>query len=260
MSESSLSQLVLPRAPSGQPRSATSKVLVAVVCYNTDTKTQHLLKGFPLDLPYDIVGINDGSTDRTREYLNDAPFPVIHHDVNEGVGAAIKQGIRYAIEQGYEVVVIMVGNGKDDPRLIPRLLQPLFEQGYDYVQGSRFLPGGSSENLPAFRHVMVRVHAWLFRVLTGFRGTDALNGFRAYRLSLFQDPRINIWQSWLDGYELETYLHYKVLKLGYRVCEVPVSKTYPPRHLNEKYSHIRPVIDWWRILRPLVLLILRLRR
>lgn len=235
-------------------------MLAAMVCYNTGQQISELLRRFPADGPTDLVVVNDGSTDDTARHLGDGRCFAVHHDTNRGIGAAIKSGIRYGLEHGYEIVVIMAGNGKDDPRLIPRLLEPIIERGYDYVQGSRFAAGGSYDNLPLFRYVMVKVHAMMFRLLTGFPGTDALNGFRAYRLSIFHDPRINIWQDWLDRYEMETYLHYKVLTLGYRVCEVPVSKTYPAKHLGEKYTHIRPVIDWWSILRPLLLLICRLRK
>ena len=153
----------------------------------------------------------------------------------------------------------MAANGKDNPQEIPRLLTAV-EEGYDYIQGSRFLPGGQSENLPLFRRLMVPASARLYRLLTGFPGTDALNGFRAYRLSLLKDPRINIWQDWLDRYELEMYLHYKVLSLGYKVKEVPVTKSYKHFKKGMSYSHIRPFVDWWSIIRPIVFLALGVRK
>ncbi len=77
------------------------------------------------------------------------------------------------------------------------------------------------------------------------------NGFRAYRLGLLDDERIRLEQDWLETYELEYYLHYKVISLGYRFREVAVSKNYPSRR---KYSKIRPVMDWWSIVRPILLL------
>ena len=154
----------------------------------------------------------------------------------------------------------MAGNGKDDPREIPRLLRQLIEEGYDYVQGARYLPGGKTENLPLFRRLMIPAHALLFRLLTGCPCTDALNGFRAFRVSLFEEGGINIWQDWLDRYEYETYVHYLVLTRGYRVKEVPVSKIYPARKKGQKYTHIRPFIDWWICLSPLLYLKLGLRK
>jgi len=157
-------------------------------------------------------------------------------------------------------VCVLAGNDKDDPREASKLLEQIRANGADYVQGSRFAPGGAHENTPAFRHVMVQVHAKMFRVLTGFKGTDALNGFRAYRVSLFDDPNIDVFQPWLEKYELETYLHYKALKQGYKIAEVGVSKTYPPKRGRGKYSHIRPILDWWKILRPLPMLMLGIKK
>jgi len=78
------------------------------------------------------------------------------------------------------------------------------------------------------------------------------------KVSVLDDPRIDLDQRWLDHYELEVYLLMKVLKLGYRTREVPVSKIYPPRSLGQ--TKMRPVLDWWRMLRPVFYLGLGLRR
>ena len=209
---------------------------------------------------FELIIIDDGSTDDTPAVVDRFGVERIDHAYKRGVGAAIKSGIKYAVDNGYNTAVILAGNGKDDPREIPNLLSPIIEEGYDYVQGSRNLPGGRPENLPLFRRAIIPVHAFLFRLLTGFPCTDAVNGFRAFKLSIFEDRRIDIWQSWLDRYEYETYVHYLVLKLGYRVKEVPVSKVYPVKKRGIKYSHIRPIIDWWICLRPLLYLKLGLRK
>jgi len=235
------------------------RLLAVVVAYNTAESTRQFLTRFPKESKLDVLIVNDGSTDRTAEYLKDSGFNSITHPNNKGVGGAIKTGIRYALDNDYYAMVIMAGNNKDDPAQIGRLFRPILEEDCDYIQGSRFLKGGKWDNLPVFRYVMVKVHAFMFFVLTGFHGTDALNGFRAYKLSIFEDPRINIWQEWLDHYELETYLHYKVLRLGYKVKEVPVSKIYPKAR-RVKYSHIRPIIDWWKILRPVFFLIFKIKK
>jgi len=147
----------------------------------------------------------------------------------------------------------MAGNNKDDPREIPRLLTPILKEGYDYVQGSRFLPGGKRVKNPFLRGLFSRIYPFVWTLLTNIRCTDVTNGFRAYKLKIFSDKRINIWQSWLDSYELEYYIHYKVLTLGYKMKEVPVSKVYPYRHKGG-YSNISPFRDWWKIVGPLVYL------
>lgn len=237
-----------------------SNILLVIVCYNTAEQTRRVLKKIPSRRDYDVLIVDDASGDKTSEYIREHEFKVIEHTKNKGVGGAIKSGIKHALESGYRVMAVMAGNDKDDPQEVPRLLDPILREKYDYVQGSRFVRGGQWDNLPRFRYIMVKVHAGLLTLLTGRRCTDALNGFRAYKLMLFRDPRINVWQEWLDRYELETYLHYKVLKYGYRFKEVPVSKIYPPRQRKIKYSHIRPVFDWWSILRPLFLTTLGVKK
>ena len=102
------------------------------------------------------------------------------------------------------------------------------------------------------------VHPWIFSLITGRWITDSTNGFRAVRTSVFNDQRINLNQPWLDQYELEPYLVYKAIALGYKFTEVPVSKIYPPRRFG--YTKMRPLTGWWSILRPLVFLGLGLKK
>jgi dolichol-phosphate mannosyltransferase len=231
-----------------------------MLCYNQGELTRRALSKFPQNRNYDVLVINDGSTDRTSEYIQEFDFKVINHSRNKGVGAGIKTGIKYASENKYQVIVVIAGNNKDDPREIPLLIEPIVKENFDYVQGSRFIKGGRWDNLPLFRFIMIKIHALLFTFITGKKCTDALNGFRAFKLSVFKDSRINVWQDWLDRYELEMYLHFKLLKCGYRFKEVPVSKIYPRDLKTVKYTHIKPVLDWWSIIRPLILMGLGLRR
>lgn len=189
----------------------------------------------------------------------DVAIRVIKHSVRMGVGYAIREGIQYALDHGFELIVVTAGNDKDDPREIPRLLEPIISEGYDYVQGSRFLSGGRRVKNPIMRGVFSRVYPFLWTLITDVRCTDVTNGFRAYRTDIFRDKRINLEQSWLDGYGLEYYLHFKVLKLRYKTKEVPVSKIYPYRNKGG-YSKISPLRDWWQIVGPFVYLTLGVRK
>ncbi len=201
--------------------------------------------------------VDDGSVDGGPDLAEAAGASVIRLGRHLGIGAAIREGLDAARVDGCDIVVVMAASGKDRPEEIPLLLQKI-DEGCDYVQGSRFLDGGRSVNLPRLRGLLIHAFTLMFRVLTGFAGTDVTNGFRAYRLSLLDDPRIRMHQAWLDGYELEYYIHWKAITLGYRVTEVPVTKTYPTRRRG--YSKIRPVVDWWHMVRPLFLLTLRLTK
>jgi dolichol-phosphate mannosyltransferase len=195
---------------------------------------------------------------RDEAKLCGVPVHIIKNRERSGVGHSIRQGLEYLVESGHEVGVVMAGNGKDDPEQIPRVMRPVLDGEADYVQGSRYLLGGRYERMPLVRRVFNRLYPYLWSLLTDNRCTDVTNGFRCYRLDILKDRRINLNQSWLEGYSLEYYLNYKVLALRYRMKEVPVSKIYPYGHKGG-YSKIQPLHDWWPIISPLVLLFLGVR-
>ncbi len=184
---------------------------------------------------------------------------IIKHPRRSGIGFSLTQGLEYLAETGHTVAAIMAGNGKDDPADINRVLEPVLTGECDYVQGSRYLPGGRRLNMPFVRVVFNRLYPLLWSLVTGKKCTDVTNGYRCYRLDFIRDRRVNVHQSWLRGYSLEYYLHYKALSLGYRVKEVPVSKIYPFGHKGG-YSKIQPLKDWWPIISPLMLLFMGIRK
>jgi dolichol-phosphate mannosyltransferase len=234
------------------------KVLATFPFHNERDKLTRLvpkIRPGPVDA---WLPVDDGSTDGGAELLRAAGIVPLRNERRSGIGACLRRVVHEGRRQGFDVLVVMAGNDKDDPAEIPRLLAPIRAGEADYVQGSRFLPGGASPRLPAFRRAAIPLLSAIFRRYTGRPSTDLTNGFRAYRLSLFDDPRIDIDQDWLDDYEFEYYVHWKAFTLGYRVTEVPVTKSYPADR-NAEYSKVRPLVGWWRMLRPFVLLFLRIK-
>ncbi len=196
--------------------------------------------------------------EEARRRIN-VPIYLIHNPERKGIGYAIRQGYSYALDNKFDLIVVMAGNGKDDPREIPRLTAPILKEGIDYVQGSRFLPGGRREKNPFLRSIFTRLFPFIWTSMTGVHCTEVTNGFRAYRSSILKDQRVNVWQNWLDNYELEYYLHYKALTLGYKFAERPVSKDYTEIRKG-KYSHISPLKDWWQIVGPVFMLKLGVKK
>jgi dolichol-phosphate mannosyltransferase len=233
----------------------SARIAAVLPLFNEGPAAADLVQRMPPIVARTFV-VDDGSTDGGPALAAAAGATVISLGRNRGVGAAIRAGLDAARADGCDVAVVMAASGKDRPEELPNLLAAL-EAGADYVQGSRFMAGGASVNLPLMRGVLIHGFTLMFRLLTGFNGTDVTNGFRAYRLTLLDDARVRIHQPWLDRYELEYYIHWKAITLGYRVVEVPVSKTYPARRKN--YSKIRPIVDWWHMVRPALLLALHLR-
>lgn len=232
-------------------------VVVIIPAYNESGKIGRVVKRIPGQFVEEIVVIDDGSSDDTRQEAEQAGATVVIHDVNRGVGAAIRTGIRYGLRRGYSVAVVMGGDDQDNPEEMGRLLDLVFDQDYDFVQGSRYLPGGATRNIPWFRWITTGFYSFLFKVLVQFPITDGTNGFRAFRLSLTEEDAIRLDQKWLDTYELEPYLYYRAISCGFRVTEAPVTKRYPPG--KEGFTKMIPFLDWWRILRPLFFLRLGLK-
>lgn len=230
------------------------KVVLILPVFDEEDRIEEVIRRVSRTAVGEIVVVDDGSRDGSAERARRSGAAVISHPSRLGVGAAIRTGILWARERRFDVACVAAGNGKDAPEEIGKLLERI-DAGLDFVQGSRYLPGARHGGMPRYRRWATRIHPILFTVACGRRVTDSTNGFRAFRLSLFDDPRIRIGQRWLDGYELEPYLYFRAIRLGYRVGEVPVTKIYPPP--GHAYTKMRPITGWWQILRPIFYLALR---
>lgn len=226
--------------------------------YNEEAKIGLAVARVPRELADEILVIDDGSTDTTAAVALQAGAKVISLGQVFGVGYALRHALVYAKQAGFEIAVIMAGNNKDEPQEIPRLLDPIVTDSADLVIGSRYLEGGAfGGEMPRYRKFATKLHPRLLSWVCGKRLTESTNGFRAIRLSCLDDQQIRLDQHWLDGYGLEVYLLYKMIKLGYRHREVPCTKIYPPRRIGN--TKMKPVVGWWDMLRPVVLLGLGLR-
>lgn len=145
----------------------------------------------------------------------------------KGGATAIRMGFWYALEQGYEGFVLSDGHNKDGVEALPDYLQKL-DEGWDFIQGTRFALGGVEKNTPLLRKWGIRwIMAPLLWIGGGFWYTDGTNGFRAYSRRLLEHPRVEPFRECFSHFNIQYYLSYIAPKLKYRVVEIPVSRVYP---------------------------------
>ena len=197
----------------------------------------------------EILLVNNGSRDGSERLVRESGFPFLDLPRNLGIGHGFMHAIDWALAKGFDVFGSMAANGKMLPAEMGRLLDPIARGEADWVTGSRFLAGGVSPHLPAFRE---RAIPWVGRVAwlaTGARVTDATCGYRAFRLAILRRARFDWHAPWLDGYGFEYYVYAKALREpALRCLEVPITMRYPPP--GRRYTKIRPVVGWWDMLRP----------
>ena len=195
----------------------------------------------------------DGSTD--PEVLRLRGVRMLVRVAEPGMSPALRAAIAHAMVEGYEGIVLMDGNGKDDPAMIEAFARAL-DSGADYAQGSRYIRGGRAVNTPLMRVIVIRyLHSPLFSVLARRWFTDATVGSRAFSRRFLLDPRVRPFQRKFVYYDLYFYLAWTACRLGLNVCDVPVTRTYPKT--GPVPTKITSPRAYWRMIRPLVMIALR---
>lgn len=178
----------------------------------------------------DIVICDGGSTDGCTEekQLRKLHVNTLLVKRDEGKqGAQLRMGIWWALERGYKGVITIDGNNKDSIEDVPRFIEKL-EEGYDLVQGSRFVKGGKAINTPFIRTLSVRlIHAPIISLTAHQKFTDTTNAYRAYSARYLKDKRVQPLRDIFMTYELLAYLSVRATQIGMKACEIPVTRAYP---------------------------------
>ena len=214
-----------------QPKNKNYCVLIPII--NEGNRIIHELeraKDAKVSMVADIVicdgGSTDGCTEKSRLEDLEVNTLLVKQDAGKQ-GAQLRMGIYWALQRGYDGIVTIDGNDKDSIEDIGKFIAKL-EEGYDFVQGSRFVKGGVAENTPWSRLIAVRlIHAPIISLTAGKWYTDTTNAYRAYSRKYLEHPACQPLRDVFTGYELLAFLSTCADLNGLKTCEIPVARKYP---------------------------------
>lgn len=173
-------------------------------------------------------GSTDGCTDEKKLKKLQVNTLLVKQDTGKQ-GAQLRMGIWWALQRGYKGIITVDGNNKDSIEDVPKFIEKL-KEGYDLIQGSRFVKGGKAINTPFIRTVSVKlIHAPIISITAKQRFTDTTNAYRAYSERYLRDERVKPLRDVFMTYELLAYLSVRATQLGYKACEIPVTRAYPKK-------------------------------
>ena len=224
------------------------RVLVVIPTYNEAETLEPVVARMRASVPEaDVLVVDDGSPDGTGDIADrlvaaDPAVHVLHRTQKAGLGAAYIAGFRWALAEGYDVVVEMDSDGSHAPEELPRLLTALREA--DLVIGSRWVPGGQIRNWPLYRQVISIGGSTYARVLLRFPVRDSTSGYRAFRRQVLEELKLDEVAS--QGYCFQIDLAWKTWRSGFRVREVPI--TFTEREVGRsKMSRAIVIEALWRV-------------
>lgn len=199
----------------------------------------------------DTVVVDGGSTDGSLDhaFLSHVGVRGLLEKTGPGrLSAQLRCAYAWALEEGYEGIITIDGNGKDGVDSVP-LFAAALDDGIDYAQASRFLNGGHHENTPLSRLLAIRlIHAPLLSLAAKQWLTDTTQGYRAYSRRYLLDERTQPFRAIFDRYELLAYLTVRASQIGYRVVEIPTSRVYPADEaIPTKISGMKTLIDLLKV-------------
>ncbi len=194
------------------------KIVITIAAYNEENIIGSVLQQIPSE--YDVIVVDDGSTDKTREICKSYGATVVKHVINLGQGAAVLTGFRKALEGNYDYIIEMDGDGQHDPADIPRFIELLEKHPeIDIVVGSRIL--GSSYKAPFFRRTFLPVFTGIINKITGYQLTDSMSGFRVFRANSLRRCHSLI-NEFLEPQYLASEMFIKFSRENLVVSEIPI--------------------------------------
>jgi 2-polyprenyl-3-methyl-5-hydroxy-6-metoxy-1,4-benzoquinol methylase len=212
----------------------TPNVGILVVAYNAASTLAQVLDRIPPDVGaqiHEVLVGDDHSQDGTFEVgldyqaVTHLPLKVVRHPRNLGYGGNQKWGYRYAIDNGWDVVVLLHGDGQYAPEEMRSLLEPILEGRAEAVLGSRLLEPGAARRggMPLYKYVGNRILTTVQNAVVGTRLSEWHSGYRAYDVAALAGLPF---ESNSDGFDFDTQIIVQLHEAGLRTVEVPIPTYY----------------------------------
>ncbi|AEG91960.1 glycosyltransferase family 2 protein [Ramlibacter tataouinensis] len=219
----------------------SARVAVVVPSYKATRHILDVIGGMGSEVDR-IYVVDDCCPERTGDFVErqnrDPRVRVLRNAANEGVGGAVMHGYKQAIADGYDVLVKMDSDGQMDPRMLPRLVQPIVQGQADYTKGNRFYDLKAIHRMPAVRIFGNAVLSFMSKVSTGYWGMfDPTNGYTAISARVAAHvPMDKISQR----YFFETDMLFRLNILGAVVRDIPMDAIYGDETSHLRISRILP--------------------
>jgi len=237
-------------------------VWVAMPAYNEAPRLPGLLDRWgkvlaALNHPHRLVLVDDGSTDETpailRRYAASLPLEIITHTPNRGLGASLRDALRYVAEHGAEddVLAMMDADGTQPPELLPQMLHCLESTGGDVVIASRFRPGSATVGLSRFRRFMTFGARVFFRLVFPIPGVrDYTCGYRLYRVAVIRRAFTQLGQRFCarPGFDCTADILLHLSRIGATFAEIPMTLRYDQKQTPSTMPVPRTVLSTLRLI------------
>lgn len=207
-----------------------SKIFIVIPAFNEESKIGAVINELKTAGYYNILVINDGSTDKTRETALEAGTEVLDHMVNRGQGAALRTGIEY-LKENYnpEIIITFDADGQHQATDLANLIQPILEDEADIALGSRFISNTSS--VPFIRKSILKMGILFTVFISSIKLTDTHNGLRALGKKAIEEIKISN-----RNMEHASDIINEIAKKNLRFKEIPVNILYSNYSLHKGQS------------------------
>lgn len=200
------------------------KLTIIIPAYNEEAVIRGVLKSVKRQLrqsefEYEIIVVNDGSTDNTVAQAKKEKVKIISHPINRGLGGALGTGLAYAKKIKAKLVVTFDSDGQHDPKDIVKIIQPIISGEADVVIGSRTIAG--IKQIPLDRRVLIGASNILTTLLFSTKTTDSQSGFRAFSKKAVQKISIIT-----QGMEVSSEFFSEVKQNNLKMAEIPIKVIY----------------------------------